>query len=303
MTAEKMSSKPQNSISDKLQQDFRALYIKTLGKLEKDQLKELRYFYFGTPETYDLLSIEHAGKISWTDVSSLQEGLSAVGREDLADSLEEFGIKRNFALLLDAFARIRKGIPRQNLFKYIEAIAWCLAKLTDDALDKNKFKVKSSRKSKKSIEEVMISLKEKIETNLIEPWTKKLALLTVIAGELLSETETKNDFASSLPKAVMRCSAEICSDLFIDFRLEFRSRWNICSVICDRVKKYGTKSGPAEADTSLNLKLISKLFKVTEQVRGCVAENHPHGRVILQKCLNLYVILKLTEQRVTWKCF
>ena len=213
MTAEKMSSKPQNSISDKLQQDFRALYIKILGKLEKDQLKELRYFYFGTPETYDLLSIEHAGKISWTDVSSLQEGLSAVGREDLADTLEEFEIKRNFALLLDAFARIRKGIPRQNLFKYIEAIAWYLAKLTDDALDKNKFKVKSLRKSKKSIEEVMISLKEKIETNLTEPWTKRLALLTVIAGELLSETETKNDFASSLPKAVMRCSAEICSGM------------------------------------------------------------------------------------------
>ena len=24
-------------------------------------------------------------------------------------------------------------------------------------------------------------------------------------------------------------------------------------------------------------------LKVTEQVRGCIAENHPHGRVILQK--------------------
>ena len=204
MTIANMSSKPQNTITDQLQQDFRALYIKILSDLEKDQSKELRYFYFGTPETYDLLSIEEAGKISWTDVSSLKEGLSAVGRQDLVETLEEFELKTNLALLLHAFVTIRRGIPRQNLFnKYIEAIAGCLANSTDDALDKNKFKVRS----KKSIEEVMISLKEKIETNLSEPRTKKLALLTVIAGELLSET----DFAMSLPKAVLRCSAEICS--------------------------------------------------------------------------------------------
>ena len=200
MTIANMSSKPQNTITDQLQQDFRALYIKILSDLEKDQPKELRYFYFGTPETYDLLSIEDAGKISWTDVSSLKEGLSAVGRQDLVETLEEFELKTNLALLLHAFVTIRKGIPRQNLFKYIEAIAGWLANSTDDALDKNKFKVRSLRKSKKSI-------KEKIETNLSEPWTKKLALLTVIAGELLSET----DFAMSLPKAVLRCSAEICS--------------------------------------------------------------------------------------------
>ena len=50
-------------------------------------------------------------------------------------------------------------------------------------------------------------------------------------------------------------------------------------------------------------KFFSLCFKVTEQVRGCFAENHPHGRVILQKCLNLYIFLKLTEQKMTWKCF
>ena len=30
---------------------------------------------------------------------------------------------------------------------------------------------------------------------------------------------------------------------------------------------------------------VFKDVKVTEQVRGCVADNHPHGLVILQKCL------------------
>ena len=48
---------------------------------------------------------------------------------------------------------------------------------------------------------------------------------------------------------------------------------------------------------------FKKALKVTEQVRGCVAENHPHVHVILQKCLNLYIILKLTESKMTWKCF
>ena len=44
---------------------------------------------------------------------------------------------------------------------------------------------------------------------------------------------------------------------------------------------------------------VLRSLKVTEQVRGCVAENHPHGRVILQKCLNLYIVLKLTEPKMT----
>ena len=45
--------------------------------------------------------------------------------------------------------------------------------------------------------------------------------------------------------------------------------------------------------------LKNSVIKVTEQVRGCVAQNHPHGRVILQKCLNLYIILKLTEPKIS----
>ena len=65
----------------------------------------------------------------------MKKWLSAIGREVLVDALEEFEIKRNVALLLDAFVRIRKDIPRQNLFENIEAIAGYLANLTDSALD------------------------------------------------------------------------------------------------------------------------------------------------------------------------
>ena len=44
-------------------------------------------------------------------------------------------------------------------------------------------------------------------------------------------------------------------------------------------------------------------LKVAEQVRGCIAQNHPHGRVILGKCLNLYIILKLIEPRTSRNCY
>ena len=161
-----------------------------------------------------LLSREHFYVLlDWVggpELSSLKMALSIIEREDLVDALEEFEIKRNVALLLDAFVRIRKDIPRQIRFENIEAIAGYLAKSTDDAMDKSK--VRSFRKSKKNIEEVMIVLKEQIETNFSETWTNRLALLTVTAGELLFETETNNEeFASPLPGAVMCCSYEICS--------------------------------------------------------------------------------------------
>ena len=214
-----MSSNSQNTLTDELRQDFTALLIKIFSDLE-EKVDALRLFYKdkGIPKnicgTFDFLTaLEDAGKISWTNVSSLKKWLTAIGRKDLGDALEDFEIKRNVALLLDAFVRIRKGIPRQNLFEKIEDIAGYLANSTDSALYKNE--LRSLRKSKKNIEEVTILLEEQIrETNLSKPWTVRLALITVIAGELLSETETKNEKCSGpLPEAVIRCSAEICSGI------------------------------------------------------------------------------------------
>ena len=213
-----MSYNSQKSITDELRGDFKVLLIKIFSDLEKEKVDALRFYYDkDIPEnicgTFNFLTIlEDAGKISWTNVSSLKKVLSAIRREVLGDALEQFEIKRNVALLLDAFVRIRKGIPRLNLFENIEAIAGYLANLTDCELDKSK--VRSLRKSKTNIEEVMIFLEEQIrETNLSKPWTNRLALLTVIAGELLSETETaKNEeFANLLPEDVICFSAEICS--------------------------------------------------------------------------------------------
>ncbi len=39
------------------------------------------------------------------------------------------------------------------------------------------------------------------------------------------------------------------------------------------------------------------------KVRGCVPRDRSHGRVILGKGLNVYIILKLVELGMTWKRF
>ena len=217
MRAANMFCDSQSPIVSKLRKDFKALLIKTFRKINDEEERAVRFYYDmdilkDISGTFNFLTaLEDAEKISWENISSLKMALSNIEREDLVDALEEFEIKRNVALLLDAFVRIRKGIPRQIRFENIEAIAGYLAKSTDDAMDKNK--VRSLRESKKNMEEVMIVLKEQIETNFSETWpNNRLALLTVIAGELLCETETKNEeLASPLPEALMCCSSEICS--------------------------------------------------------------------------------------------
>ena len=217
MRATKMFCDSQSPIVSKLRKDFKAVLIKTFRELNDEEEVFVWFYYDKTiPKNIFeasgfLTALEEAEEISWTNISSLKTALSNIKREDLVDDLENFGIKRNVALLLDAFVRIRKGIPRQNLSENIEAIAGCLANLPDCELDKSK--VKSLRKSKTNIEEVMIFLEEQIrETNLSKPWTNRLALLTVIAGELLCESETNNkEFAEALPEDLTSCSAEICS--------------------------------------------------------------------------------------------
>ena len=60
----------------------------------------------------------------------------------------------------------------------------------------------------------MIFLINQIENKFSEPWTtklteKKLALLAVIAGQILAETDIKNDLGPR-PQALMYCAVEIC---------------------------------------------------------------------------------------------
>ena len=225
MTTVNMSSNLRNSITDELQQEFRARYIETLREMVKDHLRQLAFYHFGKPKTSNLLQIEEKTKISWENVWPLRKGLRVVGRDDLAKDWEEFETKRNLALLLDAsMPKIWKDIPRQHRFEHVEAML--KPYLANYALDENTGR--SFGKSKGSIEEVMISLKGQIESCFTEPWTKKLVLLLVDAGKLLSETETRNEeFPSLLPEDAMRCSSEICSRMRrLEEWVRFLNGWN-----------------------------------------------------------------------------
>ena len=224
MTTVNMSSVLQNSITDKLLKDFRSRCIKNRRDMDKCQLQDVALFYFGKPDENLFPWLEHARKISWRDVSSLKEILRTVGRDDLAEGWEYFEKKRDLALLDASMRKMWKDIPRQHHFEYVEAILKPYP--ANDALDENT--ARFLRASKGSIEEVMISLKGQIETYLTEPWTKKLVLLFFDAGELLSETETKNEeFPSLLPEDVMRCSSEICSGMrSLDEWVRSLNGWN-----------------------------------------------------------------------------
>ncbi|XP_044165733.1 uncharacterized protein LOC114963372 isoform X2 [Acropora millepora] len=275
MRAAKMFCDSQSPIVSKLRKDFKAVLIKTFRELNDKEEGAVWFYYDKTIlknicETFEFLTaLEEAEEISWTNISSLKTALSIIKREDLVDDLENFGIKRNVALLLDAFVRIRKGIPRQNLSKNIEAIAWHLANLTDCELDKSK--VRLLRKSKMNIEEVMICLEEKIrETSLSKhwPWTDKLALLIVIAGELLCETETKNEretkseeFASPLPEAVMCCSSEICS------KMRTLDEWDaFCHYVKERYNKVYRKDDKSDDATDVK-KIADEIIATLIQIR------------------------------------
>jgi len=212
-----MSSKPQNSITDKLRLDFAALLIENFWHAGKETEDSLRFFFKrkDIPKNVCgvlnfLSALEDVEEISWKNVSRLKTWLSATQRKVLFHDFEEFEIKRNVTLLLDAIVKIRKDSPRQNLSKATEAIALNLANLNDCALDKSK--VRLLRKSKTNIEEVMICLEEKIRKTSLSKPNYRLALLIVAAGEVLSETETNNEeFEDPLPEDVIRCAAEICS--------------------------------------------------------------------------------------------
>ena len=101
-----MSSQTLNTITDELQRaSYKAVLIQIVHGLEKQQQEELRFYYNGlipgeTTGTLNILrSLENVRKISWMDVSSLKESLCVVGRNDLAETLTAYEIKRNLKVM------------------------------------------------------------------------------------------------------------------------------------------------------------------------------------------------------------
>ena len=195
-----MSSQTNNTTIENLQRAYKAVLLNIVRSLEKDQQEELR-FIFGElirkePGALIIMSsLENAGKISWSDVSFLKEGLLVVKRWDLAEKLAEFEVMRNLTVLLDFYARKRQGISESScsfVLDSVEKVAGYLLKITreefEDGFDVTE-KVRSLLgESREDIKNLMLEFNQEIlefDQELSDPWSK-LTLLIVISGEIFA---------------------------------------------------------------------------------------------------------------------
>ena len=181
---------------EKLQRAFKAVLLQIVHSLETDQREELSFLFnefISTTKPDDALniisSLENAGKISWSDVSFLKEGLEEVKRLDLVEKLTVFEVKRNLTVLLDFYARKRQGIESccQSVPDPVERVAGYLLKITrevfEDGFDVSERVRSLLVESREDIKNLLLVLKDKCDQKLSDPWSK-LTLCIVISGEI-----------------------------------------------------------------------------------------------------------------------
>ena len=181
---------------EKLQRAFKAVLLQIVHSLETDQREELSFLFnefISTTKPDDALnimsSLENAGKISWSDVSFLKEGLEEVKRLDLVEKLTVFEVKRNLTVLLDFYARKRRGIESccQSVPDPVERVAGYLLKITrevfEDGFDVSERVRSLLVESREDIKNLLLVLKDKCDQKLSDPWSK-LTLCIVISGEI-----------------------------------------------------------------------------------------------------------------------
>ena len=185
-----------NTTIENLQRAFKAVLLQIVHSLEKDQQEELSFLFdefINTTKPDDALnimsSLEKAGKISWSDVSFLKEGLVEVKRLDLVEKLTVFEVKRNLTVLLDFYARKRQGIESCYQSDPVERVAGYLLKITrevfQDGFDVSERVRSLLGESREDIKNLMLVFKEKCDQELSDPWSK-LTLCIVISGEILA---------------------------------------------------------------------------------------------------------------------
>ena len=191
-----MSSQTNNTIIEYLQRACRTVLLQIVHSLEKDQQEELRFIFreLIRRESGALIimsSLEYAGKISWSDVSFLKEGLLEVERSDLAEKLTEFEVMRNLTVLLDFYARKRQGISESSSspLDSVEKVAGYLLMITrevlQDGFDVSERVRSLLGESREDIKNLMLVFKDNCDQELSDPWSK-LTLLIVISGEIFA---------------------------------------------------------------------------------------------------------------------
>ena len=192
-----MSSQTNNITIENLQRAYKTVLLQIVHSLEKDQQEELRFIFgdFIRREPGALIimsSLEYAGKISWSDVSFLKEGLLEVKRWDLAEKLTEFEVMRNLTVLLDFYARKKQGISESSCSSALDSVEklagylWMITReVFQDGFDVSERVRSLLGESREDIKNLMLVLKEKCDQKLSDPWSK-LTLCIVISAEILA---------------------------------------------------------------------------------------------------------------------
>ena len=204
-----------NTIVSELQKAYKAALLRLVYNLENDQQEELQFYYErliprGTEGALNMLrSLEDAGEISWTDVSSLKKGLRAIQREDLIEILTAFETERDLTLFLVDYAKKRQGSESRcdQSASSIELLAKHLVKVTKGIFPGSK--VRSLMKSRKNVQEVLFDFEEQIEKEqFVNAWSK-LTFLVVIAGELVMMSAIDEERQTD-PNEVLRICFKFC---------------------------------------------------------------------------------------------
>jgi len=208
-----MSTLNLDAMTEKLKLEYRSALLQISYELEKVQTKALLFYYDEVieedKEPFALFrSLEYAGKLSWKDVSFLKEGLLKVRRLDLVKDLKEFEVKRNFALLLDLYGKMRQSSQWsyssfKSMVKVANHLTFLMTAICEDEFDVsdtiNKF-----MEAGKEFKCVLNDLEEETERQLSEPWSK-VTLLFLVSGELITANMIKEAEHSGKPNAPDLC--------------------------------------------------------------------------------------------------
>ena len=208
---------------DELLLSYNAVLLQIAHNLEKDQQEDLRFYFDGTIPREPcgfldfLRSLKYAVKISCADLSLLKEGLCAIGREDLEETLTAFEIKRDLITFFCSYARKRQELEPfcrpalESAEKVARYLVKVMTEMVQDRFDVSNA-VRSLLKSSKSVRKVLVDFEEEIEHELTDPWSKLTSLVT-ISGEVIAEALV-NEQNQQRPEALKLCftvAEELCS--------------------------------------------------------------------------------------------
>ena len=180
-----------NEVSDRLRRAYSAVLLQISRNLDQLQQDELRFYCSGLIPTEDkgslniLRSLEHLGKISWTDVNFLKDALSAIKRLDLATLLTTFEVRRDLTLLLHFYARKRLQLDPVYVSHSMKNTARHLLTIVTEN-ERCRFdpaRMRTLVESNKNIHQVFEEEVD-VRSGLKSSWSK-LTMLVIIAGEII----------------------------------------------------------------------------------------------------------------------